>query len=257
MTTDPVWAMKVGEKNHQYQPQFAGGNTRFARRIARRNSTSDRKTRLRPQRRAALRLKRRRPSRSARAFSFALLIRQEADGRGGSRHLVLAMCHCGLVHGFAGLESGIAFVDFVPVDDVPPGGEIFRASVVVFELIGVLPDVIAEDRQQAWGKRVVLVRSAKDLHFAGGFARHANASAAELFYSGIVELGLKILEVAEGFGDHFGDRAVRVASTFGLHDLPEHAVVDVASAVVADGGADVFGNRGGAGDQIFTGLGGS
>jgi hypothetical protein len=23
MTTDPVWGMKVDEKNHQYQPQFA------------------------------------------------------------------------------------------------------------------------------------------------------------------------------------------------------------------------------------------
>ncbi len=32
----------------------------------------------------------------------------------------------------------------------------------------------------------------------------------------------------------------RIASTLGLHDVPEHGVVDVAAAVVADGAADVF-----------------
>ncbi len=42
--------------------------------------------------------------------------------------------------------------------------------------------------------------------------------------------------------DGFGDRAAGVASAFGLHDLPEHGVVDVAAAVVADRAADVFGN---------------
>ena len=29
MTTDPVWEMKVDEKNHQYQPQFAGRKYAF------------------------------------------------------------------------------------------------------------------------------------------------------------------------------------------------------------------------------------
>jgi hypothetical protein len=40
---------------------------------------------------------------------------------------------------------GEALVDFFPVDDVPPCGEIVRAAVVVFEVVGMLPDVVAEN----------------------------------------------------------------------------------------------------------------
>ena len=47
--------------------------------------------------------------------------------------------------GFAGLECGEALVDLVPVDYVPPGGKIFGTAVVVFQIVGVLPDVVAED----------------------------------------------------------------------------------------------------------------
>ncbi len=40
----------------------------------------------------------------------------------------------------------------------------------------------------------------------------------------------------------------------GLHDLPEHGVVDVAAAVVADDGADVLGDAGEVGDELFGGF---
>ena len=36
--------------------------------------------------------------------------------------------------------------DLVPVDDVPPRGEVVRAAVLVVEVVGVLPDVDAEER---------------------------------------------------------------------------------------------------------------
>jgi len=49
------------------------------------------------------------------------------------------------------LGMGEALVDFVPVDDVPPGVEVVRAAVVVLEVIGVLPDVVAEDGVEAVG----------------------------------------------------------------------------------------------------------
>jgi hypothetical protein len=41
--------------------------------------------------------------------------------------------------------SGEALVDLVPVDGVPPGGEVVWALVLVLEVVGVLPDVVAED----------------------------------------------------------------------------------------------------------------
>ena len=37
--------------------------------------------------------------------------------------------------------------DDVPVDDVPPGGEVVRTPVLVVEVVGVLPDVDAEHRR--------------------------------------------------------------------------------------------------------------
>ncbi|SPE28485.1 putative Phosphomannomutase [Acidobacteriia bacterium SbA2] len=158
--------------------------------------------------------------------------------------------------GFAGFEGGVAFVDLVPVGDVPPGGEIFGAAVVVFQIVGVLPDVVAEDGVEALGDWVVLIGGAEDLHFAVGFAGEPDPSAAELLGAGVVEFGLEIFEVAESFVDHVGDGAGGIAAAFGLHNFPEHGVVDVASGVVAHGGADVVGDRVQVADEIFGGLAG-
>src|SRR5688572_28214693 len=45
-------------------------------------------------------------------------------------------------------ETGIvALVDCVPVDGVPPGLEILGTAVLVLEVVGVLPDVVAEYRE--------------------------------------------------------------------------------------------------------------
>ena len=38
-------------------------------------------------------------------------------------------------------------LDGVPVDDVPPGREVVRPSVLIVEVVGVLPDVDAEERR--------------------------------------------------------------------------------------------------------------
>src|SRR6188474_2346040 len=46
----------------------------------------------------------------------------------------------------------------LPVDDVPPRGEIVRTPVLVLEVVGVLPDVDPEERRLALHHRRVLVR---------------------------------------------------------------------------------------------------
>src|SRR5579863_9307105 len=95
------------------------------------------------------------------------------------------------------LECLKAVVDFIPVDYIPPSRQVFGAAIVVFEVVGVLPNVIAENGEQSLGDGVVLVGRADDLHFAAGLSGQPDPSAAELFCAGIVELGLEIFEVAK------------------------------------------------------------
>ena len=51
-----------------------------------------------------------------------------------------------------------------------------------------------------------------------------------------------------------GDGAGGLAAALGLHDLPEHGVVDVAAAVVLDDFADVFGDGGEVLNELLGGL---
>src|SRR5262245_42461344 len=37
-------------------------------------------------------------------------------------------------------------IDLRPVDDVPPGTDVVRPAVLIFQVVGVLPDVESEDR---------------------------------------------------------------------------------------------------------------
>ena len=80
-----------------------------------------------------------------------------------------------------------ALVDLLPVDGVPPGGEVVRATVVVLEVVGVLPDVVAEDGVEALQMRVVLVGSGDDLQLAALPDEPAPAGA-ELLGGGFIEL---------------------------------------------------------------------
>src|ERR1700686_702579 len=110
-------------------------------------------------------------------------------------------------------------VDFFPVHHVPPRGEILRPAIVVLQVIGVLPYVVAEDRIKALGERIILVRRADDLYLAARLASEPCPAAAELFDARIVELGFEIVEVAEAFLDDVGNRPTRVPATLRLHDL--------------------------------------
>ena len=104
------------------------------------------------------------------------------DTRNGApRSHCLTMGQFGFVNGFAGFEGREAFVDFVPVDGVPPGREIFGTAVVVLQVVGVLPDVVAEDGVVALGDGIVLIRRGHDVNGTVGLAGEPDPSAAELF----------------------------------------------------------------------------
>src|SRR6266436_3648609 len=68
---------------------------------------------------------------------------------------------------FVTLCGGEALVDLVPVDGVPPGREVVGTAVLVLEVVGVLPDVVAEDGVAALGDGVVLVGGGDDGELAG------------------------------------------------------------------------------------------
>src|SRR5271156_6624562 len=89
--------------------------------------------------------------------------------------------HGRFLYGLAGFEGFVTGVDLVPVDYVPPGGEIFRTAVVVFQVVGVLPDVVAEDGEVALGDGIVLVGSGHDVDVAAGLAGEPDPAGAELF----------------------------------------------------------------------------
>src|SRR5215472_7306554 len=93
------------------------------------------------------------------------------DGPTGPPRDERSVGHGWFVGAFAGFESGVALVDFVPVDYVPPGGQVFRAAVVVLQVIRVLPDVVAQDGIEALRDWIILIRCGDDLDFTTGFAR--------------------------------------------------------------------------------------
>src|ERR1039458_1640408 len=158
--------------------------------------------------------------------------------------------------GFGGCE---ALVDFVPVDDAPPGGQIVGAAVLVFQVVGVLPDVVAEDGIQALGQRRFLVGGGDDLELAAGEDEPTPAGTELLgggFIEGLLE-GFKVAEIGRDLcGDGTGGRAAYTVRANGAHQLPEGRVVGVAPAVIADGSLNVIGHRGEVANQVINRFGG-
>src|SRR5687767_8937287 len=69
---------------------------------------------------------------------------------------LLAVCD-GSAPGDPLLGCVVAARDLRPVDDVPPGGDVVRPAVLVLQVVGVLPDVDAEDRGHPVRERSVLI----------------------------------------------------------------------------------------------------
>src|SRR5919201_4383233 len=135
-----------------------------------------------------------------------------------------------------------ALVDLVPVNNVPPRRQVLGTPIVVFQIVGVLPTVVAHDREQPVRKGIVLVGSGDDLKLAAIGAGKPHPTAAEQLGTCVVKLLLKGIEAAESFLDRVGDFAARLAATFGFHDAPEHAVIYMPPAVVANSNANIFRN---------------
>src|SRR5262249_23216858 len=89
------------------------------------------------------------------------------------------------------LECRVTLVDLVPVHHLPPRLQIFGTTIVVLEIVRVLPHVVAEYGIKPLADGIVLIWRADHLHFALAVACQPNPSAAELLRAGIVEFGLE------------------------------------------------------------------
>src|SRR5258708_37244472 len=84
----------------------------------------------------------------------------------------------------------------VPVDDVPPRGEVVGPAVLVLQIVGMFPDIDAENRLFAFHQRAVLVRGALDEQLAAGVDPPRPAPAAAL-HPPLLDPPLSILQITQ------------------------------------------------------------
>src|SRR4249919_1450768 len=136
------------------------------------------------------------------------------------------------------LNSNLAeqFVDIVPVDQmIAKRLQIVRAAVAVVDVVGVLPDVTAENRRRAVNQRALAVRGLGDFELAV-LDRQPAPAGAELTDAGGGEIGLELVETAEVFGDLLFQTAGQLAAAaVRLHPVPEMQMVVVLAGVVEHG----------------------
>src|SRR5690606_25158779 len=136
----------------------------------------------------------------------------------------------------------VAGSHLVPVDDVPPGGDVVGAPVLILEVISVLPHIEAEEGGIAVHDRRVLVGRAGDGELSVFGYDKPRPAAAEAGGCCLVEGFFPRREAAEGLVDGRRELTRALLGGAGLHDFPRERVVVMATPVVADGGADVFGH---------------
>src|SRR5437660_6318531 len=134
----------------------------------------------------------------------------------------------------------VAAGDFVPVYDIPPSVEVFGAAILVLKVVGMLPDVVAHDGIATFHEGTVLVGSRCDVQLATRVEDEPYPAGTKAFGARVVKGGLEGVERAECTLDGTGDGAGWLSTTVGLHDLPEHGVVDVTATIVADSGANAL-----------------
>src|SRR5512139_1660183 len=112
--------------------------------------------------------------------------------------------------------------------------EVVRAAVAIVDVVGVLPDVAAEDRGGAVHQRILAVRGLGDFELAVLDLQPAPAGA-ELTDARGLEIGLELVEAAEVLVDLLLELARQLgAAAIGLHPAPEVDMVIVLAGIVED-----------------------
>src|SRR5579863_1988657 len=93
-----------------------------------------------------------------------------------------------------------------PVDHVPPCLDIFGAAVLIFEVVGVLPDVKTEEGFAAVHDGIVLIGAGLDGEFAVA-EQEPGPAGAEALGGGVVKFRFEVGERAESGLDRAGEIA--------------------------------------------------
>src|SRR5690606_39998731 len=147
-----------------------------------------------------------------------------------------------------------ALGDLIPVYHIPPGRDIVSPEVLVLQIIGVLPNVDAENRRLPLRKRRVLVSRGRDGKVAVLINDQPAPAAPEMTGCLAAELLLELIERAERLVDGLGERAARLPTPVRAHDGPEQRVIRVAATVVADRRPDLLRHRVEVAHQLLDAL---
>src|SRR4051794_24618397 len=146
-----------------------------------------------------------------------------------------------------------ALAHCIPVDGIPPGGDVIRSPVLILQIVGMLPHVEPQERSTALHDRGVLVRGTGDLKLATVGDKPC-PTAAEARGCCLGELLFEGSKAAEGRVDRICQSARRLATGVWSQDFPEQRVVGMAAAVVAHCGPDALRHTVEITDQLLNTL---
>src|SRR6266566_2068755 len=134
---------------------------------------------------------------------------------------------------------GIASGNLVPVDNIPPGIEVLRTAVLIFEVIGMLPHVVTQDRIETVRQGVILVGGGNDSE-AIATQNKPGPAGAKALHASIIECSLERIERAKLGIDRLCQITARLTAPVGGHALPEQGMIEMAAAVIADGRTNIL-----------------
>src|SRR5204862_56722 len=114
----------------------------------------------------------------------------------------------------------------------PPRGKILRTAVLILEIVGMFPHVIAHDGVEAIGQRIILIRGRNHLQAAATIRYEPGPTRTKTLRARVIECGLECIKGAKSAADGAGQLTCRLAATIGFHNLPEHRVVGMTTTVV-------------------------
>src|SRR6202048_3904781 len=139
--------------------------------------------------------------------------------------------------GMTELASGFReqLVDILPVHQmIDKRLQIIRTAIAIIDVVGVLPDVDAEDRGGAMHQRAFAVRRLGDFELAV-LHRQPGPARTELTDAGGGEIGLEFLQPAEVLGDLLVQTTRQfAAAAIRFHPVPEMQMVVVLARIVEE-----------------------
>lgn len=160
----------------------------------------------------------------------------------------------------SGLGGGVCCGDLIPVNDVPEGINVIRASVLIIQVIGVFPNIEAEDGRVAAvpesGAHEGAVLVGGTGHFEGsiGGSDQPCPTRAEAGRTGVGEGRLKGSKITESGIDGLCELAGWFSAAIGGKNAPKKAVIGMSTAIIPDSTLNGFREAGDVADEVVDRL---